>query len=159
MVQPASGEWVRRIGIPHAALLILLVALSGCDEPFVVLAGEELSGEIVDPPADWADYADVEIAQLETRPDDPYSVNIWIVSLGPDLYVATGEDDTRWTKHIDANPDVRVRIEGQIFELEATRIADLDEKRRAGTEYVSKYQVEQDDNWVVNGQLFRLDRR
>ena len=145
------------------ALAILLIsfttALAGCAEPFIVLAGDELSGEVTDPPADWSALEAEEIIQLETQPDDPYSVNIWMVAQGPDLYVATGDDPTNWTRHIDENPDVRVRIRGLIYELEAVRVGDQEEKRRIGMAYVSKYDVDDDDNWVRDGQLFRLDRR
>ena len=139
-------------------LILFSASLSGCAEPFIVLAGGELSGEVVDPPIDWYEF-DEEIIQLETQPDDPYSINIWMVAVGPDLYVATGDDPTNWSEHIDRNPDVRVRIRGTIYELEATRVEDREEKLRIGMEYVRKYDVDEDDNWVQNGQLFRLDRR
>jgi hypothetical protein len=145
------------------ALKLLLIAftaaLAGCAEPFIVLAGDELSGEVTDPPTDWSAFADEEIIQLETQPDDPYSVNIWMVAQGPDLYVATGDDPTNWTRHIDENQDVRVRIRGMIYELAAVRVGDPEEKTRIGMEYVSKYDVDNDTNWVRDGQLFRLDRR
>ena len=80
-------------------LLLIAVAatLSGCAEPFIVMAGGQLSGEVTDPPADWSEFNDEEIIQLETRPEDPYSVNIWMIASGPDLYVATGDDPTRWS--------------------------------------------------------------
>ena len=140
-------------------LIACSTALSGCAEPFVVLAGGELAGKVEDPPVDWTPLNDEEIVQLETRPEDPYSVNIWMIGYGPDLYVATGDDPTGWSEHIDANPDVRVRIRGVIYELEARRVDDLEEKTRIGDEYVGKYDVDDDDNWVETGQLFRLDRR
>ncbi len=151
-----------RTGYRLAISLLLIsftTALTGCAEPFIVLAGGELAGEVSDPPVDWTDLNDEEIIQLETRPDDPYSVNIWMVGSGPDLYVATGDDPTNWTENIDANPDVRVRIRGVVYALEANRVDDLEEKKRIGMEYVRKYDVDDDDNWVQDGQLFRLDRR
>ena len=142
-------------------LLLIAVAatLSGCAEPFIVMAGGQLSGEVTDPPADWSEFNDEEIIQLETRPEDPYSVNIWMIASGPDLYVATGDDPTRWSRILEENPDVRVRIRGLIYELEAHRVEDVVEKTAIGNEYVRKYDVDDDDNWVEEGQLFRLDRR
>jgi hypothetical protein len=151
-----------RTGYRLAISLLLIsftTALTGCAEPFIVLAGDELTGEISDPPVDWTELNEEEIIQLETRPDDPYSVNIWMIGHGPDLYIATGDDPTNWSENIDQNPDVRVRIRGTIYELEAHRVDDLEEKTRIGAEYVRKYDVDDDDNWVQNGQLFRLDRR
>jgi hypothetical protein len=146
---------------PAVCLLLVAIAatLSGCAEPFIVMAGGELGGEVIDPPADWSAFNEEEIIQLETRPEDPYSVNIWMIARGPDLYVATGDDPTRWSRMLDENPDVRVRIRGQIYELEAYRVEDLEEKTAIGAEYVRKYDVDDDDNWVQEGQLFRLDRR
>lgn len=147
----------------RSAIGLLLIAiaatLSGCAEPFIVMAGGQLSGEVTDPPADWSEFNDEEIIQLEARPEDPYSVNIWMIASGPDLYVATGDDPTRWSRILDENPDVRVRIRGLIYELEAHRVDDVVEKTAIGNEYVSKYDVDDDDNWVEEGQLFRLDRR
>ena len=125
----------------------------------IVMAGGQLSGEVTDPPADWSEFNDEEIIQLETRPEDPYSVNIWMIASGPNLYVATGDDPTRWSRILEENPDVRVRIRGLIYELEAHRVEDVVEKTAIGNEYVRKYDVDDDDNWVEEGQLFRLDRR
>ncbi len=163
MIQ-GTADLPRRYASGYRALIGLLLiafttALTGCAEPFIVLAGGELAGEVADPPADWTDLSEEEIIQLETRPEDPYSVNIWMVALGPDLYIATGDDPTNWTQHIDEDPDVRVRIRGVIYELEATRVTDMEEKLRVGMEYVRKLDVDEDDNWVQEGQLFRLDRR
>ncbi len=139
-------------------LLPLTALLSGCDEPFIVMAGGQLTGEVTEPPADWTELNHVEIVQIETRPRDPYSVNVWMIGKGPHVYVATGEDDTRWTRNIDADPAVRLRVEGKIYPLTAHRVEDKREKRAIGLEYAKKYGVDDDDdNWVQNGQLFRLD--
>lgn len=140
-------------------LLVFSALLAGCDEPFIVMAGEALTGEVVDPPVDWTELNSEEIVQLETQPEDPYSVNIWMIGKGPDVYVATGDDPTRWSRNIDENPNVRLRIQGKIYELEAQRIEDRAEKEAIGAEYVAKYDVDDGDNWVQEGQLFRLDRR
>jgi hypothetical protein len=133
--------------------------LAGCDEPFIVLSGGALSGEVVSPPEDWSAMDDVEIVQLETRPEDPYSVNIWSVELGPDLYVATGEDGTNWTKILENDRDVRLRADGKIYLLRATPVVDPEERAAVAAAYVKKYGVDEDDNWVAVGQIFRLDRR
>lgn len=140
-------------------LLFFTTLLSGCDEPFIVMSGGALTGEVADPPVDWTELNSEEIVQLETQPEDPYSVNIWMIGKGPDLYVATGDDPTRWSRNIDENPDVRVRVRGMVYLLEAQRVEDRAEKEAIGAEYVTKYDVDGDDNWVQEGQLFRLDRR
>ncbi len=156
MTQSTAGK---PIVDPAWFLLFLLLALGGCAEPFIVLSGSTLSGDIVDPPPSWADFSDVQIVQLETRPADPYSVNIWMAAIGPDIYIATGSDDTNWTEFIDAASDVRIRIDTRVYELEANRVTDPAERARVATEYVRKYDLDAEDNWVMDGQVFRLDRR
>lgn len=140
-------------------LLTLTTGLAGCDEPFIVMSGGALTGEVSVPPADWTPFNDVDVVQLETRPEDPYSVNVWVIAKGPDIYVATGEGDTRWSKILDSEPDVRLRIGDKIYPLTAHRVLDQKEKAAIGAEYVKKYDVDDDHNWIQTGQLFRLDRR
>lgn len=136
------------------------LALMGCAEPFIVVSGGELSGEVTDAPSDWSAVRDVQVIQIETRPDDPYSVNIWMAVVGPDLYIATGENDTNWTEHLAENRDTRARIDGVIYELEASAVTQSAEHERVVVEYVRKYDdLEMGDNWVMRGQVFRLDRR
>ena len=141
------------------AFLCAATLLCACSEPFVVLPGEHLAGEVSDPPADWSPFNAIQVVQLETRPDDPYSINIWMAAIGPDVYVATGADGTNWTEHLEQNADVRLRVEGAVYELEAASVLDPEERARVADAYVSKYDLDEDDNWVMKGQIFRLDRR
>jgi hypothetical protein len=159
-------DWGKRMTHPaiHPKLtwvtpMLLLVLAAGCAEPFIVMSGKALSGTVRDAPVDWSEHKDVEIVQIETRPSDPYSVNIWMVGIGSDVYIATGADDTNWTEHVAEDPDVRLRIRDEIFELEAARVIDDREKRAVVAAYVKKYDLNPDDNWVMDGQVFRLDRR
>lgn len=163
MTQLVAGRSVSRTANDRLLFSILLLTLStllaGCDEPFIVMAGGALTGETDDPPLDWTPLNEVEVVQLETRPEDPYSVNVWMIARGKNIYVATGTGETRWTRNIAENPDVRLRVDGKIYALEATRVTDETEKIDIGNEYVKKYGVDDDDNWVDEGQLYRLDRR
>ena len=163
MTQPVAGRSLSRTANDRLLFGMLLLCssflLAGCDEPFIVMAGGALAGEAADPPLDWTDMNEVEVIQLETRPEDPYSVNVWMIARGKDLYVATGEGETRWTRHLADNPDVRVRIDGKIYALEAYPVTDEAEKIAIGQAYVKKYGVDADDNWVDEGRLYRLDRR
>ncbi len=146
---------MRRVMLTAAAAILL----SACAEPFIVFAGGTLKGEITDPPSDWSILDSVDTVQLETQPDDPYSINVWVAGIGPNVYIATGEDGTSWTEHIDANRHVRLRIDNQIFALDAVRVVDPSERRRVSAAYASKYGLDTDDNWVMTGWVFRLDRR
>jgi len=135
------------------------ILLCACSEPFIVFAGDALEGEVTDPPGDWSVLDRVNTVQIESQPDDPYSVNIWAVGIGSDVYVATGDDGTNWTEHFDTNRDVRLRVAEQIYALEAFRVHDPAELNRVSEAYVTKYDLDADDNWVMTGQVYRLDRR
>jgi hypothetical protein len=143
----------------RVVLAVWIVLLAGCAEPFIVFAGGSLSGNVELPPVDWAVADEEDVVQLETRPSDPYSINIWAVVLGPHLYVATSEDGTRWTEHLADSRDVRLRVKDVIYELEAVAVTAPEERAAVAQEYVDKYDVDEDDNWVAAGKIYRLDRR
>jgi len=163
MTQLVAGRSVSRTVNDRLLLSILLVSLSsllaGCDEPFIVMSGGALTGEVEDAPEDWTPLNEVAVVQLETRPEDPYSVNVWMIASGRDIYVATGKGETHWTRNIAENPDVRLRVGDKVYELEAYLVKDESEKIAIGNQYVKKYGVDEDDNWVDEGQLYRLERR
>jgi hypothetical protein len=145
--------------VRFASAAAAIFLLGACSEPFIVFAGGSLDGDVADPPSEWSILAEIETVQLETQPDDPYSVNVWAAAVASDVYIATGENGTTWSEHFDVNRDVRLRIDGQIFDLEAVRVDDPAELQRVSAAYVGKYGLERDDNWVTTGQVFRLDRR
>ncbi|MDP6376267.1 MAG: hypothetical protein QF921_18015 [Pseudomonadales bacterium] len=136
---------------------ISLSLVAGCAEPVIVIPGGELSGTVVEPPAEWLDVP--ETIQLETRPGKPYSINIWALGVGRDLYIATSAGGTTWSSFIEADPHVRVRMGKTLYQLRATEIYDLEERGRVGAGYVAKYDVDVEDNWVSSGLVLRLDRR
>jgi hypothetical protein len=140
-------------------LLATCLLLTGCAEPFIVFAGGALPGEVTDPPVDWTPLNSVEVVQLESNPQDPYSVNIWAAGIGPNLYIATSADGTNWTEFLDEDRDVRLRIEDKVYALEAVPVTSSDERAIVAAEYVRKYGVDKEDNWVSSGRIYRLDRR
>lgn len=148
----------------HARVWVLLVFstavlfLAGCSEPFIVFAGKALSGTEREPPGDWSALDTIETMQLETRPGQPYSINIWAVGIGPDLYIGTGPEGTRWSANIDADPRVRFRAEGYVYSLVAHPVTEPAERRRVAEAYVHKYALDSDENWVQAALVYRLDR-
>lgn len=143
----------------NTLLLLLLAALTGCGDPIVTLPGGTLSGTVTPPPADWSNVANVKTIQVEFRPSDPYSHNVWGVGIDRDLYIATSGKGTRWTPFVAADPYVRARVGESLYELTAVPVTDADERARVAAAYVTKYDVDADDNWVAEGLIFRLDRR
>jgi hypothetical protein len=137
---------------------VVLLLLHGCSEPFIVFAGGELSGEVAAPPDDWSALAAEEMFQLETRPARPYSVNIWAVGIGTDVYIGTGPDGTRWSKHIRRDPRVRLRVGETVYALVAQPVTEADERRQVAIAYAEKYGMDPRENWVGEALVWRLDR-
>jgi hypothetical protein len=140
-------------------IFVSALLLVSC-EPKGPIPGGQLTGEVKIVPDNWSAYSEVELLQLETRPDDPYSINIWGVGLGRDYYIASGGGgESSWVDHINNNPAVRLRIENNIFELKAIHITDEDELAQVLKRYKEKYDMEAQGEDAAQAWLFRLDRR
>ncbi len=103
-------------------LVIAALALSlGCGGPFFVIPGGELSGEVVTVPVtDWS-FATDTFVDLETRPDDPYSVELNYFVKEGQLYIDPAEGRS-WLEYIRADPRVRVRFGKKIYPLTAVLV-------------------------------------
>ena len=174
---PAACGSARRWPQRHAWALALVVAIcaTAC-EPVFIFAGGTLAGSEEPAPADWAFSRAVDTVQIETRPDDPYSVNVWGVDVGAFVYVAASDGaDSRWAQAIEADPRVRLKVGDRLFALRATRIAtvaagasgaadgegeSLDDEMAGVIEaYVDKYDLDRDDNFVDGAWVYRLQAR
>ena len=138
-------------------IAILGTLLVSCNEPLSMIPGGKLAGDTLAAPVAWTDVP--ETIQVETRPSDPYSINIWGVGIEQNLYIATGPDGTTWSVFIEDNPDVRVRMGNSVYELLAMSVTDSTERSVVTSAYVDKYDLDREDNWVKTGLIFRLDRR
>lgn len=126
--------------------VILVAALLVACEPMGPLPGRTLSGEVSDPPQDWSGYNDTEVIQLETS--GPYSVNIWGVVSGNHYYVASaGGAEARWAQRIERSPDVRLRIEDELFELRAITVTDEDELETVAEAFNDKYDLDAEEDF------------
>jgi hypothetical protein len=108
--------------------------------------GGRLSGEESSWPADWRDAVDVEEIQLETRPEDPYSVNVWVVVVNGEAYIATSlllgsevPDEREWVRNVTADPRVRVRVEGVVYPAQLEVLDDERMKASVLAAYAAKY--------------------
>jgi hypothetical protein len=140
-------------------VLLALTSLAGCSEPFIVFSGGELSGEVDQPPADWSGIAEEETFQIETRPAEPYSVNIWAVGIGPHVYIGTGPDGTNWSEYIEQDPRVRLRVGQTLYPLRAIAVTERDERQQVARAYAEKYELDPEENWVKDALVYRLDPR
>ena len=157
---------VRLWGLKFGVLAV--IAFVGCG-PLGPIPGGALSGEVgpttVD---DWSFAADVENAQLETRPDDPHSVNTWFAPVRGNLYVPTSmilgpktPSERSWVMHVTQDDRVRIRLGEIVFERRARRVADgSDEYAAARAALEVRYEIEAEDRdperviWI-----YRLDER
>ncbi len=142
-----------------ASLLALFAALAGCSGPFVLLPGGELDGKTVAAPESWAFTDEVDTVQLETRPADPYSVNIWVTALDDHLYVHAGANRSTWVEYMEADPQVRLRVGESIYELSAARVEGQEEFDRFSDAYQRKYGNRPRNENVAEAYLFRLRPR
>ena len=113
--------------IPVLSLSACLLILTACDGPFILAAGGDLSGTVTEAPNKWQLDEDSAVAQLETRPEDPYSINFTYVQLEGRFYVYAGDTRTNWVKHIEQNPLVRVRVKHNIYPVRAIRVMSEEE--------------------------------
>jgi hypothetical protein len=139
--------------------LMLAASLAGCGRPFVLLPGGALEGSTAAIPDSWSFTDAVDTVQLETRPTDPYSVNIWVIALDPDLYVHAGASRSTWVEHIETDPNVRLRVSDSIYELVASRVDGQDEFDRFSDAYEQKYERRPRNESVAEAYLFRLQAR
>jgi hypothetical protein len=107
----------------HTLPLILLLALSACSE-YLPIAGGQLEGTVSPLPEHWSELATTEIVQLESSGYAPYSVNLWMVEVDGAPHVFSGDNRAAWVNNIADNPDVRLQISEEIFELLAIRVND-----------------------------------
>jgi hypothetical protein len=140
-------------------LLVLLstAAVVACG-PLVMLPGGKLSGGVKPVPADWSFSDSIDTVQLETRPRDPYSVNVWGTAAGADFYIG-GSKKNRWIAHIAEDPNVRLKLGDDVYELRAELTddpADLDAFLAA---VKRKYDFEPEPDQRAEAVLLKLEAR
>ncbi len=117
----------------HQAAAAWMVAaalgLSACHGPLGPFAGGRLSGTIsTEPSADWSVAAGHDTVVIETRPDDPYSVQVHYYVVGDQLYVeAMPRGWSRWRGFLAADPLARVRFGDRIYPVRAVPVVRADE--------------------------------
>jgi hypothetical protein len=142
----------------HKYLLVLsLLFVSACS--YIPFSGDKLEGTLTPVPDDWTDISRPEVIQLETQPSDPYSVKLWVIGLGPNLYVHAGANRATWVEHIEADPNVRILIGEALYNLRATRVVEPGEYELFATAYEAKYDRRPRNENVQEIYLFRLQAR
>ncbi len=139
--------------------LMLVVTALGCNGPFVVFPGGALEGDVRPAPADWAFAGDYGFIQLETRPEDPYSVNIVYTVMKGQLYINAGDTETQWVKNMNEDPLVRLRLDGKLYELRATRVTDNTEITAFGEAWTAQSMFRRDPSKLDLVWIYRVAGR
>jgi hypothetical protein len=147
-----------RLPLRLVLFLGLLIAL-GCNGPVGLLPGGTLDGETGPAPADWVFAGDYGTVQLETQPDDPYSVNLAYTVVDGWLYLNAGDTETQWVQNMTANPLVRLRLDGTLYELRAERVTDESEIEAFGAAWTSQSMFRRDPRGLDEVWIYRLVSR
>ncbi|MEM7412651.1 MAG: hypothetical protein AAF430_20640 [Myxococcota bacterium] len=107
--------------------LTLLVAAAlgsfGCGGPFLLFPGGALSGEVVEEPVESWEFVDTTFIDIETRPEDPYSVTLNYTQQDGQLYIDPAEG-REWLNHIREDPALRVRVGDRLYPVRAVLVAE-----------------------------------
>ena len=142
----------------RALPLIFLLALSACSE-YLPIAGGQLEGTVSPLPEHWSEMATTEIIQMESIGDAPYSVNLWMVEVDGAPHIFAGDNRAAWVENIAANPNVRLKIKEEIFELRAIRVTDAAVFEIYAQAWKLKYGNRPRNERVDETYLFRLTPR
>jgi len=141
--------------------LRVVARLSG--GPIGVVSGGALTGPLAaeqDP--NWSFTDEVQTIAVEVNPDDPLSVTTWVFTHAGALYVAADffNPFKRWPFLAVADPRVRLRIAGRIYQRRAVRVTDpasIEDLRRA---IAAKYHIAPDGLAArVEVWFFRMEPR
>ena len=103
-----------------------LLAVAACGGPIGIIPGGILSGEEASAAA-WSEVVSGSgTLDLETDPEDPYSVRIGFVFREGQVYIDPAQG-RRWYQNLLADRSVRVRIDGRIYRARAVAVTDPDE--------------------------------
>jgi hypothetical protein len=130
-----------------------------CGGPFFLFPGGALKGPTEAPPADWSFTEAIKTVKVETRPAEPYSVTLWVVSSDDQLYLHAGPNRTAWVTNIKADPAVRISIDGKIYDMKATRVEDTAEFAKFADAYEKKYGSRPKNEHVSEVYVYRLSPR
>ena len=138
---------LRWVGIAFAAGVLTFAALfigarfhDGPIGPFK--GGAFRAGEAAAPPADWSFAADHPTLELELPAEVGLAITTWLVVEGGALYVPCGVAESKsWPHAVVRDGNVRVRIDGKVYELRATRVDDPATLARVVPLLAAKYDV------------------
>ena len=159
-------RWLVR-GLLALALLpaLAFVVLFGGVGPVGPVPGGVLWGETREPARDWSFTDGIGEIQVQTHVGLlPWSVTTWVLSSEGELFLAAGNCDRVWTHRVMADPEIRLRIAGVVYEMSARRVTGRELGARLAPVVLAKYTGIAVDsaNWIEGEQrgcVFRVEPR
>ncbi len=140
-------------------VLFLTCFSVACEGPFGLASGGGIEGTVAAVPDDWSFVGASGTAQLETRPEAPYSVNLAYTLLDGALYLNAGDTRTQWVENMLQDPRVRLRIRGVIYEMHADRVTEADETTRFAKAWTGQSIFRRDPAGLEEAFIYRLRAR
>lgn len=105
-------------------LILTVLSLSACGGPLAIIPGGALSGPEMAFSLKHIPAEDI-VIQLETRPRDPYSVNVNAMVVEGGLFIDPASD-RNWYPHLIENNNVRIKLPGEdtVFTAQAEAVTD-----------------------------------
>lgn len=109
-----------------AIVALAAVAYNMRGDPVAVIAGRQLSGEVVTARVDdWTFTDEYQTIAVETRPAAPHSVTTICFTHEGRLYVPASNGSAKsWTHYAVADPRVRIKVGDKVYPARATRVTD-----------------------------------
>ncbi len=129
--------------------------------PMSPIPGGALSGEIADEPvSDWSFAAAEPFGYLETQVPEPRTITVTCIVSDGQLYVGCSSCSGRyWSQQLIAEPNVRYRVLGKIYNVTATRVMGPDEIDRVWRARAAKNVTANPDEIAEDFWFFRLVSR
>ncbi len=143
-------------------MMTFLVLYLNRSDPWAQLPGRRITGEeVTERIEDWSFMEPSTRVILEVRPSDPYSLYIRAYQHKGVLYLNSISPENRWTQFLLEDPNLRLKVENQIYKVLATRVEDpalVNEIQKAREQTSPRLQErtaeERAQNWY-----FRVDSR
>ena len=125
--------------------LAVAVNFIGCIDPKDQRPGILLRGEVVSEiPVDWSFTNAYREIQIEVR--TPYlvshSVTIWCAVVDGQLYLgARNPHEKRWPGWVERDPNIRLRIDGNLYDMKLTIIEAPSQVAPVRRAYADKYEL------------------
>jgi hypothetical protein len=155
-------RWILGAIVGIALVVVLLDTFGGYlfDGPLGPIPGGAFEGGVdPNPNPDWSNLE--EVIELEIRPEKPWSLSVWNTVIDGQLYVPSAQGARRrWTSVALADPRVRVRTHGKIYERRIELVTDEALRRRIGAAIAERYDIgDRDESDLQSTWFFRIAPR